>query len=103
MSNLHQLCTLCNFFTDLMRTPPFDHVQPRPSVLGLGSGRSSYEKRVLELSLQTILLHIIGQGCWDLPVARSVSLELLEPATRCSLRVSHAGEARPADIGAMGE
>ena len=43
--------TLGNGLADLMGTPALDHIKSRPAVLGLGSGRGSDKKAVLELSL----------------------------------------------------
>ena len=40
-----------NLLANLMRAPPLDHIQARPSVLGLGPRRGSNEEVVLELSL----------------------------------------------------
>lgn len=59
--------TLGNFLADLVRGPPLDHIQSRPSILRLGTRGSADEQRVLELPLQVILLHMIGQGGRDLP------------------------------------
>lgn len=50
-----------NLLADLVRRPPFDHVQPRPPILGLRTGRCADEERILELSLQVVSLHMIGE------------------------------------------
>jgi hypothetical protein len=50
---------LCDFLSDLMRTPPLDHIQSRPSVLCLSAGRRSNEQVVLQLSLEVVLLDVI--------------------------------------------
>ena len=57
--------SLCDILADLVRASPLDHVVARPSVLGLGAGRGTNEEVVLELSLQTVLLDMVGQcgGC----------------------------------------
>jgi hypothetical protein len=53
---------LGNFLADLVRRPPLDHIKSCPSVFRLGSRRRTDEQRVLQLSLQVILLHMIGEG-----------------------------------------
>jgi hypothetical protein len=57
--------SLCDVLADLVGASPLDHVVARPSVLGLGAGRGTNEEVVLELSLQTVLLDMVGQcgGC----------------------------------------
>ena len=59
---------LGNILADLMRTPPLDHVEAGPAVLGLGPRRGAYEEIVLELALQSILLHVVGESGWHFPV-----------------------------------
>lgn len=43
-----------------MRVPPVDHVELCPSVLYLRSAGSSYEEVELELTLEVVLLDVIG-------------------------------------------
>lgn len=58
---------LGNLLADLVRGTPFNHIQPRPSILRLGARRSADEQRVLELPLQVVLLHMVGKGRRNLP------------------------------------
>lgn len=60
---------LRNLFSYLMRRPPFDHVQASPSVFSLGTRRSANEEVVFELAFQSVLLDMVGKGCWDLSFA----------------------------------
>jgi hypothetical protein len=50
----------CNFFTHLMRRPPLNHIQPRPSILRLRARRRTHKEVVLELALQIVLLDMVG-------------------------------------------
>lgn len=52
--------SFCNGFSDLMRTPPVNHIQSSPSILGLGSGGSAHEEGVSQLALEVILLDVVG-------------------------------------------
>ena len=54
-------------FTHLMRTPTLYHVQSCPTILRLGPGRSAYEERVLELSLEVVPFDMVGEGGGYLP------------------------------------
>ena len=58
--------TFGNLFPDLMRTSTLDHVQSCPSILRLGSAGGSHKQRVLELPLEVVLFHMVGQSCRDL-------------------------------------
>lgn len=58
---------LCDLLADLVRSAALNHVQLCPSVLSLCAGRSSDEEVVLELSLKTILLDVIGERGWNFP------------------------------------
>ncbi len=49
-----------DFLSYLMRSSAFNHVEGRPSVFRLGSGGGPDKERVSELSLQVILLDMIG-------------------------------------------
>jgi hypothetical protein len=49
-----------NFFSNLMRAPPLNHVQTSPSVLGFGARRRADEEIVLQLALEPIFLYVIG-------------------------------------------
>lgn len=60
--------TFGDFLADLMRSSSFDHVESGPSVLCLCSRRCTHKEVVLELSLESILFHMVGQGRWDFPV-----------------------------------
>lgn len=53
---------LGNFLADLVRRPPLNHIKSGPSVFGFGARRRTNEQRVLQLPLQIILLHMIGEG-----------------------------------------
>jgi hypothetical protein len=57
--NLAIVDSLGDFFSDLVRTPPFNHVQARPAVFRLCAGRSSHEEVILELSFQFVLLDMV--------------------------------------------
>lgn len=61
--------TLCDLLADLMRRPPLDHVELRPSVLSLGAGRGTNEQVVLQLSLEVVLLDVIRERGRHLPAA----------------------------------
>lgn len=65
--------TLGDGLADLMRTSPVDHIKASPSVLGLGAGRGANEEGVLELSLEVVLLDIVGHVGRSLPIARTDS------------------------------
>jgi hypothetical protein len=52
--------TLCNLLSNLMRRPALNHIQPRPTVLSLCSGRRANEEIVLELTLKAILFDVIS-------------------------------------------
>lgn len=53
---------------NLVRAPALDHIQSRPTVLCLGSGGSSDEETVPELSLEVVLLDVICQEGGNLPI-----------------------------------
>ena len=55
---------LGNLLADLMRAPPLDHVQPRPSIFSLRSRRRADEEIILEFTLQSVLLNMVGKSCW---------------------------------------
>lgn len=52
--------TLRDRLTDLMRTPPVDHIQASPSVLCLGPGGRANEEGVSQLALKAVLLDVVG-------------------------------------------
>lgn len=52
---------------DLVGASPLDHVQLRPAVLGLDTGRGTDEEVVLELALEVVLLDVIGQEGGNFP------------------------------------
>ena len=58
---------LGNLLSNLMRRAPFDHVKSRPPILSFGTRRSTDKEVVLQLTLQIVLLDMIGQGGGDLP------------------------------------
>jgi len=60
--------SLCNFLADLMRRPALDHVETGPSVLCLSARGSANKEVVLELTLEIVLLDMVGQGSWNLPI-----------------------------------
>jgi hypothetical protein len=63
---------LGDILADLVRASPLNHVVTRPSVLSLCTRRGAYEKVVLELALETVLLDMVGQcGGNHLGVAHS--------------------------------
>jgi hypothetical protein len=83
--------TLRDLLTDLMRRPALDHVQSCPSVLRLSAGRCANEKVVLELTLEAVLLDMVGKGSWDLPVlCVRIAIPLLEctAARDCLIGIS---------------
>ena len=53
--------TLRDRLADLVRAPPLNHVQRSPPVLGLGAGRRTHEQAVSQLTLQAVLLDVVGQ------------------------------------------
>lgn len=59
--------SLRDLLADLMRRPPLDHVELRPSVLRLGARRGTNEQVVLQLSLEVVLLDVIRQRGRHLP------------------------------------
>ena len=50
-----------NGFSDLMGGAALNHVQFRPSILGLGAGGRTDEEGIPQLSLQFIFLDVAGQ------------------------------------------
>ena len=58
--------TFSNLLPYLMRTPPLNHIQGRPAILGFSAGRRAHEKRVFKFALQTILLDVVCEHRWDL-------------------------------------
>lgn len=67
-----------NGLANLMRTPPVNHIQRCPSVLGLGSGGGAHEQRVLQLALKIILLDMVRHVRRHLPVIESPVNSLLQ-------------------------
>lgn len=68
---------LCDFLADLMGRASLDHVQSRPSVLGLRAGRRADEQRVFLLAFEVVLLDVVRKGSGDFPrwqSARAVAL-----------------------------
>lgn len=59
---------LGNLLSDLVRTPPLNHVQRRPPVLCLSTGRSTHEQRVPELALQVVLFDMVCDGGGYFPI-----------------------------------
>ena len=57
--------TLGDVLADLVRRSSLNHVKPRPSIFSLGSARGADEQGVFELSLQIVLLDMIGQSSRD--------------------------------------
>jgi hypothetical protein len=68
---------LCDILADLMRTSPLDHVVACPSVLSLCARRGADKKVVLQLTLEAVLLDVVGQCGGN------------------HLRVAHTGETTP--------
>lgn len=62
---------LGDVLADLMRRAPLNHVQSRPSVLGLCAGRRADEQRVFLLSLEVVLLDVVREGSGDFPTPNS--------------------------------
>lgn len=58
---------LGDILADLVRRPSLDHVEGSPAVLGLGTGRGADEEAVLELSLEVVLLDMVGEENGNLP------------------------------------
>lgn len=56
--------------SDLMRRSALNHIKSRPAVLGLSAGGGADEKRVLHLSLEVVLLDVVGEHGWNLPGGR---------------------------------
>lgn len=54
--------SLGNLLADLVRATALDHVQTGPAVLSVGTGRSTHEQVVLQLSLKVILLDMVGES-----------------------------------------
>jgi hypothetical protein len=55
-----------NLLSNLMRAPPLNHIQFRPTILRLSPGGRAHEKGVFHLSLQAILLYVIREHFGDL-------------------------------------
>lgn len=100
---------LRDLLADLVRTPPLDHVQPRPTVLDLRAGAGPHEEGVLELPFKRVLLDMVCQSGGDFP---RESLVVCVCLPTCSgrkrtvvyaLGISNTSEAGPADIGSVGE
>lgn len=68
--NLASVDSLGDLLSDLVRAPSLNHVQASPAVLRLCTGGSAHEERVLELSLQVVLLDVVCQGSWDFPTRK---------------------------------
>ena len=94
--------TLGDLFPNLMGTSTLNHVQPCPSILSLRSTRSTDKEGVLELSLQIVLLDVVGEGGRHFS-ARAVSPIGLSNVILYILRVANTREARPANAGTIGE
>lgn len=60
--------SLSNFFPDLMRSSPLNHVQLRPSILRLRTRGCANEEVIFELALEAILLDMVGQRGGNLPI-----------------------------------
>ncbi|KAI5286554.1 hypothetical protein KEM52_001950, partial [Ascosphaera acerosa] len=56
----------------LVRRPPLDHVQLRPPVLRVCPRARPHEQVVLQLALQVVLLHVVGQRLGDHPGRRAL-------------------------------
>ena len=61
---------LGDFLADLMGAAAFNHVQTRPSALGLGSRGGANEEGIFQLTLQIVLLDVVGEGSGDHPDGR---------------------------------
>lgn len=62
--------SLGNFLSNLVRTSSLDHVESRPTILRLCTGRRPDEKGVFQLTLQVVLLDVVRQCSGDFPVGR---------------------------------
>ena len=49
-----------NFLANLMRRPALNHIQACPSILSLGARGRADEEVVLELTLEIVLLDMVG-------------------------------------------
>ena len=56
--------------SNLMRRSALNHVKSRPAVLGLSAGRGADKQGVLHLSLEVVLLDVVGEHGWNLPGER---------------------------------
>ena len=63
-----------DLLANLVRTAAFDHVQPGPSILRFGTGRSAHEKIVLHLSGEVVLLDMFGDSGRNLPIKQGASI-----------------------------
>lgn len=77
--------TLGNGLSNLMRSTTVNHVQIRPSVLSIGTRRGTNEKRISQLTLEVVLLNMVGKSSWH------------------SLWVSNTSESRPSNESSVGE
>lgn len=96
---------LGNLLANLMRGPPLNHVESCPSILRLGTRRGTDEQRVLQLPLQAILLHMVGEGGGNLPEHLDQLTDALshQLSFDCLLGIANTRKTRPSDIGAMRE
>lgn len=60
--------SLCDLLSDLVRAAALNHVQARPAILRLRTGRGAHEEVILELALEVVLLDVVCQSDGHLPV-----------------------------------
>ena len=58
---------LGNILSNLMRTPPLNHVQLSPSTLRLSTRRGTHEQSISHLSFEFVLLDVVCQSGRDFP------------------------------------
>lgn len=72
---------LRNLLSNLMRRPPLNHIQPRPSILRLRTRGRADEKIVLELPLEVVLLDMVCQGRGDFPDTAALVFACSQPTS----------------------
>ena len=101
--NIAVVDSLCDLLSDLVRAAALNHVQPRPAILRLRTGRGAHEEVVLELALEVVLLDVVCQGNGHFPV-QSLTPALHTPSITSrenELGIPNARKTGPSDVRAM--
>lgn len=74
--------TAGNLLADLVRATALNHVELGPSVLSLRAGGGTDEEVVLELTLEVVLLDMVGESSGNLPESAQENCLLASVAPR---------------------